>query len=501
MNIQEATVQIENAVRAYLAHDELGLWRIPFHMQRPIIMLGPPGVGKTAVAAQVARELDVNFVSYSITHHTRQSALGLPYLSQEEFDGRECRVSDYTMSEIIAAVHRARRESGVAEGILFLDEVNCVSETLAPAMLQFLQYKTFGMHRLPEGWAIVCAGNPPEYNRSAREFDPATMDRLKRIDVEPDLGVWLDYAAARNIHPAVTSFLHVRPDCFYRVRATASGTSVVTARGWEDLSQMLSAYEAEGMEADACLVRQYLQEDEAASSFFAYYGLFKAYLDEYRVEDILDGRAGDALVERAREARFDERVAVVGLLLDAVCARVHAATARESALALTREDIVSAKRRLEGGQASEAIGLMESEVRGAPRTGNRANALPGDFEAVRANRLRILGALGEAVGGPDGASEANAFARVKEAFNAQVAALNEEAAKAARCVDGAFSFLDEAFGRDGQEPLILVTRLSADPTFMAFAGRHRCESYLRHNKSLLFEERGLDLLREIEALS
>ena len=83
------------------------------------------------------------------------------------------------MSEIIAAVYEVVEDTGICEGILFLDEINCVSETLAPAMLQFLQYKTFGQHKVPEGWIIVTAGNPPEYNHSVREFDIASWDRVK----------------------------------------------------------------------------------------------------------------------------------------------------------------------------------------------------------------------------------------------------------------------------------------------------------------------------------
>lgn len=54
-------------------------------------------------------------------------------------------------------------------------------------MLQFLQGKTFGNQKVPEGWVIVTAGNPPEYNKSVREFDVVTLDRIKRIDVQPDL--------------------------------------------------------------------------------------------------------------------------------------------------------------------------------------------------------------------------------------------------------------------------------------------------------------------------
>ena len=63
MNIAQATKQIKGAVRAYLSRDARGAYRIPFHMQRPLIVLGPPGVGKTAIVAQVAQEFDINFVS------------------------------------------------------------------------------------------------------------------------------------------------------------------------------------------------------------------------------------------------------------------------------------------------------------------------------------------------------------------------------------------------------------------------------------------------------
>ena len=90
--------------------------------------------------------------------------------------------------------YRKHRSQCVKEGILFIDEINCVSETMAPMMLQFLQCKTFGNQKVPEGWVIVAAGNPPEYNKSVRDFDVVTLDRVKRLDVEADFGVWKEYA-------------------------------------------------------------------------------------------------------------------------------------------------------------------------------------------------------------------------------------------------------------------------------------------------------------------
>ena len=67
-----------------------------------------------------------------MTHHTRQSALGLPFIVRKTYGGKEYNVSEYTMSEIIASVYDLMEDTGVKEGILFLDEIKCVSETLAP---------------------------------------------------------------------------------------------------------------------------------------------------------------------------------------------------------------------------------------------------------------------------------------------------------------------------------------------------------------------------------
>lgn len=193
MNIKEAKEQIKNAMTAYFTKDELGNYIIPIERQRPVFLMGPPGIGKTAIMEQIAQELGVALLSYSMTHHTRQSALGLPFISHKVYGGKEYDVSEYTMSEIIASVYDMIERSGKNEGILFLDEINCVSETLAPIMLQFLQYKVFGRHRVPDGWIVVTAGNPPEYNNSVRDFDIVTWDRLKRVDVEPDFDVWKEY--------------------------------------------------------------------------------------------------------------------------------------------------------------------------------------------------------------------------------------------------------------------------------------------------------------------
>ena len=146
-----------------------------------------------------------------MTHHTRQSAIGLPFLKEKDYEGKHFSITEYTMSEIIASIYQYMEDSGHKTGILFIDEINCVSETLTPVMLQFLQNKTFGNHPVPEGWLIVAAGNPPEYNQSVREFDIVTMDRVKYMEIEAELRSGRTTPdAPTSIRPSVPIFPFIR---------------------------------------------------------------------------------------------------------------------------------------------------------------------------------------------------------------------------------------------------------------------------------------------------
>lgn len=318
MNIAQAKEEIRHTVQAYLKKDEAGNYRIPVIRQRPILLMGPPGIGKTQIMEQVAQECGVGLVAYTITHHTRQSAVGLPMIAEETYEGETYSVTEYTMSEIIASIYRSIRDEGKKEGILFIDEINCVSETLTPAMLQFLQCKTFGNRAVPEGWIIVAAGNPPEYNKSVRDFDMVTLDRVRLINVEAELNVWMNYAADRHVHGVILSYLQLRPKNFYRVERDVDGLRFITARGWEDLGALMQVYEELQIPVTEDIISEYLRLPEVAEDFFAYYELYRKYQDDYGIREILRGEAQPAVFERLMNAGFDERLSVVNLLLDAL---------------------------------------------------------------------------------------------------------------------------------------------------------------------------------------
>ena len=94
MNIRRAKKEIMDTVSAYLEKDEFGDYRIPEIRQRPVLLMGPPGIGKTQIMEQIAGECDLALVAYTITHHTRQSAVGLPFITQKEYGGRTFQVTE-----------------------------------------------------------------------------------------------------------------------------------------------------------------------------------------------------------------------------------------------------------------------------------------------------------------------------------------------------------------------------------------------------------------------
>lgn len=498
MDIQSAKQQVKDTITAYLSRYENGAYRIPFEMQRPVFLEGPPGVGKTAIVKQVAQEFGINYLSYSMTHHTRQSALGLPRLVEREYDGKTYTVSEYTMSEIIASVYACIKQTGVSEGVLLLDEVNCVSETLAPAMLQFLQLKTFGQHALPHGWIVVAAGNPTEFNRAARRLDAATLDRLKRIEVEPDVDAWLDYAAQAGVHPAVTSYLQCKPDRFYLVRPDVGSTHLVTARGWEDLSRMLQTYEHELLATDEALIRQYLQDESTAIDFATYYSLFCEYQQALEITGILAGNIQEGESE-LQNTRFDKRIALTGMLYDALLINIRDAMQLEEALRIARDDLIACKNEQDEGSfdAVLAAHLASITKKGATAlTKQKPTCNPQMVQATRVTLLRECLNAARAYAASSNVA-ANIFNAAKAPFNAACKKQRTMAQAAVAQSDAAFAFIDRVFGRS-QEALVFVARASADPAFIKLVSEWGGNGYFSHSKSLKFSERGLDLARKVE---
>lgn len=498
MNIKEAKEDIKNTVRAYLDKNEYGEYIIPEIRQRPILLLGPPGIGKTMIMQQIASECGIGLVSYTITHHTRQSAVGLPFLKEKTYQGNTYTITEYTMSEIIASIYEYMENTGLDEGILFIDEINCVSETLAPTMLQFLQCKTFGNQKIPSGWIIAAAGNPPEYNKSVRDFDFVTLDRVRKMDIEADLTVFKEYARNRHLHPFILSYLELRPGNFYRTENDVDGLSFVTARGWEDLSYLISSYEKLDIPIDETVIGQYLQHEDVAKDVAVYYDLYKKYRDDYDIINILKGRVKTGVFRRLMSASFDERLSCVELLVSGLHNVSSAAMENDRMTDECYQFLKAYRKKLSDNTQNTAsinagskiwtdmLTAKDEEISLKEKTGLLS-------PPEKSFAMKLITKLKQWTPEPDCEDP---FSHVRSKFDIlrkeRTAAIEE----CASSLNYAFTFMEDAFG-EGQEMVVFVTELTMDPDISRFITENGCPPYFRYSKSLRIGSRRAEILSEL----
>ena len=500
MDIKRAKQEIKDAAEAYFLKNEFGEYVIPSVRQRPIFLIGAPGIGKTQIMEQVAKECGLGLVSYTITHHTRQSAIGLPYISKNEYDGTEYEVTEYTMSEIVASVYEKMKKTGLREGILFIDEINCVSETLAPAMLQFLQCKSFGNHQIPKGWMIVAAGNPPEYNKSVREFDVVTMDRVKKIEVEPEFTVWKEYAYKENVHGAVISYLSTKPAYFYQMEMTVDGMRFATPRGWEDLSKMLQVYEKLGKAVDREVVEQYIQYPKIAKDFANYLELYYKYRTDYQIDAVLSGTMDEILLKKIRHASFDERLSVVSLILSKLTENFRTVYRLETQTKILFDCLKSYKAGLDYAENGVAFfSTVLQDTIESYETKRKAELLNREEEYAYRKTVEQLESYEQRLKTEGVLEKAACFEKIREYFAKDKSVYTDVCDGAGQMLEYAFDFMELLFG-ESQEMVVFMTELNANFYSVQFLKEYDCPRYYQYNKNLLFDEREKNLLQRIEQL-
>ena len=498
MNIKRAKQEIENTIKAYLQKDAYGDYLIPTIRQRPILLMGAPGIGKTQIMEQIARDCDIALVAYTITHHTRQSAIGLPFILEKEFGGKTYSVTEYTMSEIIGSVYEQMEKTDRKEGILFIDEINCVSETLAPTMLQFLQCKSFGNQQIPEGWIIVAAGNPPEYNKSVRDFDVVTLDRVKKIDVEPNFSVWKEYAYSVGVHGAIISYLELKKENFYQMETRVDGKRFATARGWQDLSELLTVYEKLGLEVDQEVVFQYIQHEKIAKDFANYLELYYKYQTDYQIQGILRGQVRESVYEKLKFAPFDERLSVIGLLLSALSEKFEKVYDVDSYVTALFDTLKAFRRYLgEGKVPADILSEMARDILVKSENDRESGRIDKKTEHLQKELAKTMESYGQMIRGEGILESETAFERVRAEFIKETENRENVITETSENLEHAFDFMERAFG-ESQEMVVFITELTVNFYGAKFLAENKCGRFYKYNKGLLANERRAEVLSGIE---
>ena len=264
---------------------------------------------------------------------------------------------------------------------------------------------------------------------------------------------------------------------------------------------MLQLFEKNGLKADEDLVIQYLQNRRIAKEFAVYYDLFMKYRSDYQVDTILAGKASEEIRSRAKAARFDERLALLGLLLDAITEELKKVSLLEQALTELLNALKNVRMELARPNANVITSVQKqiSNLVKKIQTGKLASTMSADNEYACRSAIAALEDMVAMLKEKTPADGTEAFKLLKAEFDNRTKSLKKQADAAGKQLSNVFLFCEEVFD-EGQEMLILVTELTISYYGAHFISRYGCKEYFNHNKELLFYERQKEIIREIENL-
>ena len=220
-----AAGQALGVLQAGWAAQKAGLLRTAYMLH------GKPGVGKTQIVETLARQIGAKLYDVRLTTIEPQDLRGLPYYDHDAQTTKWYRPEDLPRDPDHPAV-------------LFLDELTSAAPQIQPTVYGLLQERRVGTHVLPDSVFLVAAGNQVEDGAVAYDMGTGLSDRLIHIAVQAQAADWLEnFALPKGLHPAVQSFIKIRPDLLDTTDAILSDGLMIacTPRSWERVSDILNA--------------------------------------------------------------------------------------------------------------------------------------------------------------------------------------------------------------------------------------------------------------------
>lgn len=186
----------------------------------PVMLWGPPGIGKSRIAADVAATNGVPLIDIRLSQMEPTDLRGIPF--------REGNRVEWSVPSLLPDAGRHGER-----GILFLDEITSAPPTVTAAAYQLILDRKLGEYSIPPGWAIVSAGN--RYgDRGVTYVMPAPLaNRFTHYEIEPHLDDWIEWAHAAGIDWRLIAFLRFRPDMLFEFDAARNPVAFPSPRSWE----------------------------------------------------------------------------------------------------------------------------------------------------------------------------------------------------------------------------------------------------------------------------
>ncbi|HIF45960.1 MAG TPA: AAA family ATPase [Candidatus Poseidoniales archaeon] len=247
-----------------LRHQLNMIWAMPENagVVPPLMIWGPPGIGKSTFIRNLCEELDIGFIDIRLAQREPVDIRGLP-VPRDDGEGIDWIIS--------SEWPRAGQEGVPEKGIILFDELTAADSTLQVAAYEFILDRRLGqLYKVPDGWYIVAAGNRSSDGAVARTMSSALANRFCHLELRADSKSWLDWALVNNIDHRVTGFIRYMPQRIFSMKGNKE-RGWPSPRSWERVAMELKMAQINDLDSDLLnIIVEGLIGEAAAIEFIGY---------------------------------------------------------------------------------------------------------------------------------------------------------------------------------------------------------------------------------------
>lgn len=192
----------------------------------PVFLWGPPGIGKSSIVAQIAKEQKIGFIDLRLSLLDPTDLRGIPFFNAND-------------NSAVWASASFLPDGSVKEGILFLDELNTAAPMVQASAYQLILDRKIGEYTLPEGWSIIAAGNRESDRGVVFRMASPLANRFVHLEMEVSIDDWQTWAKRSNINPTIIAFITYRPDALFAFDTSNDSKAFATPRTWQYVNEIL----------------------------------------------------------------------------------------------------------------------------------------------------------------------------------------------------------------------------------------------------------------------
>lgn len=198
----------------------------------PTFLWGAPGIGKSSIVKQIAKSRGIGFIDLRLALMDPTDLKGIPFYDKDSHTA-------------LWAPPAFLPSTG--EGILFLDELNSAAPSVQASAYQLILDRRVGEYELPDGWAIVAAGNR-EGDRGVTYRMPSPLaNRFVHFEMDVDVEDWRLWAYRNALDERVISYISYKNEHLFTFDAKSDAKSFATPRSWEYVNSVLKSKVSEDL--------------------------------------------------------------------------------------------------------------------------------------------------------------------------------------------------------------------------------------------------------------